>query len=144
MRTCCIVVGMHCQYTIKLYQGPFLLTWIIFNLSVGRKYSHYRVWYENTYPISNFNDSTVEVWKQISNFFPQFFPVWLLTQLGLTFIHVSKRALGNFTGPHNIWDVFTCDDKLCLFDFILLLDIHRNIHYKPVAYATMCCKINNQ
>ena len=44
--------------------------------------THYKVWYEITYPIPNFNGATVEVWEWISNFTQHFtghviaYPFW--------------------------------------------------------------------
>ena len=118
---------LHCCWCavnkkIKRYQEPFLLTWIIFNLSVDKKYAYYRVWYENIYPIPNFNGSTVQVWKWISNFFPHF-TGHVITYIcrDLRLFMLVKRTLGNFMGPHNIWDRFLCDDTRYLFAWSFIL-----------------------
>ena len=42
-----------------------ILTWI-------RNQIHYKVWDEITYPFSNFNSCTVEVWEWVSYFIPYF------------------------------------------------------------------------
>ena len=51
-------------------QGPLLPTW--FNLIPAwiSNYIHFTVGNEITYPFSNFNSATVEVWEWISNFIP--------------------------------------------------------------------------
>ena len=65
--------------------GPLLLTWTNFDLRrtlISSNYIHYKVWDEITYPFSNFNTSTVEVWEWIRNFNPHFtghvitYPFW--------------------------------------------------------------------
>ena len=35
-------------------------------------YIYYKMWYEITYPFSNFNGEAVEVWEWISNFISHF------------------------------------------------------------------------
>ena len=49
-----------------------LLTWFNFNFSMDNNYIHYKVWDEITYPLSNFNGCTVEVWEWMSNLIPHF------------------------------------------------------------------------
>ena len=45
-------------------------------------YIHYKVWDEITNPFPNYNSATIEIWKWISNFIPQFagymitYPCW--------------------------------------------------------------------
>ena len=53
----------------NVYQEPLLLIWLNLNPS---SYIYYKVWDEIAYPFPNFNDTTVEVWKWISNFIPHF------------------------------------------------------------------------
>ena len=56
-------------------------------------YIHYIVWDESTYPFSNLNGATAEVWQCIHNFTPHFtghgitHPWWLVLKL----INVNKR-----------------------------------------------------
>ena len=45
-------------------------TWISIRWVRISNYIRYKVWDEITYPLSNFNGCTVEVWQRISNFIP--------------------------------------------------------------------------
>ena len=50
---------------------------------------------EITYPFQNFNRSTVEVWKWISNFIPHFILdviTYQVSMLRLRFIHINERG----------------------------------------------------
>ena len=60
--------------------GPFLLTWINFNLSMDNNYNE---WDEITYPFPNFNDRIVEFWESMSNFIPHFLGIWLFDHTGI-------------------------------------------------------------
>ena len=42
-------------------------------LWIGNYIIHYKVWYEITYPFTNLNGATAEVWEWKSNFIPHFF-----------------------------------------------------------------------
>ena len=53
-------------------------------------YNHYKVWDEITYPFSNFNGGTVEVWDWMCNFIPRFI-MEVITYSWAKLIHVSKR-----------------------------------------------------
>ena len=54
----------------KLYINSFIPAWI-------SNHIHYKLWDEITYPFSNFNGCTVDVWELINNFIPQF-AVWVI------------------------------------------------------------------
>ena len=70
---------------------------------------HYNVWDEITYPLPNFNISTIEVWGRISNFIPHFtghmitYPCWDL----------SKPILVKEAPPR-----YGCSHKLVIFKLI--------------------------
>ena len=69
-------------FSIFLQCWNILLTRINFNVAWITNYIHYNVWDEITYPFPNFNGTTIEVWKWISNFIPHFpgevitYPCW--------------------------------------------------------------------
>ena len=60
-----IVSAMGTMCPFYYYGLTFTTTWI-------SNYTCYRVWYEITYPFSNINGKTIEVWEWISNFIPHF------------------------------------------------------------------------
>ena len=71
---CCLQNGSHFVSTSKLTAPSFIpviandlgglsLTWINFNLSLGKWYHPLKVWDEITYLFPNFNGYTVEVWE---------------------------------------------------------------------------------
>ena len=62
---------------------PQLPTWLTLIAAWISNYIHYNVWDEITYPYSNFNGSTVEVWEWISNSIPHF-AGHVITQYGRT------------------------------------------------------------
>ena len=51
-------------------QGPLLLIWFNFLLSIEKNHMRSKVWDEITYPFSNFNGCTVEVLEWKSNLIP--------------------------------------------------------------------------
>ena len=59
------------------------------------------MWDEITYPFSNFNGATVEVWEWISYFIPHFtrHVITSVSRLGLKLNHINKRGPWRFTGP---------------------------------------------
>ena len=73
---------LKCMYMSKLSitwptyryrcSGPFYLHGLTLISALISNYIHYKVWDEITYPFSNFNSATVEVWEWISNFIPHF------------------------------------------------------------------------
>ena len=46
-------------------------------------YIHYKVWYEITYPSSNFKVAAIEVWEWIDNFIAHLLGMWLLIHAGI-------------------------------------------------------------
>ena len=66
------------------------------------------VWDEITYPFPNFNGCTVEVWEQISNFYP-YFMVDVITHPCLKLVHINKR------GPNAPYTSHSLTNYVCLF-----------------------------
>ena len=88
---------------VLIHQGPLLLTWFNFDPKMD-KYS-YTQFGEITYPFPNFNGTTVEVWKSISNYIAQFImDVITYPKQGFKLNHFQWR------GP--ISDVTTREDKV--------------------------------
>ena len=50
--------------------GPFYKHGLKSTLAWINKYIHYKMWNEISYPVSNLNGCTVEVWEWISDFIP--------------------------------------------------------------------------
>ena len=69
LKLCNTVTHSYWYYHNKQeHRGSLLLTWIDFNPAWISDSIHYKVWDEITYPLPNFNGTTVEVWEWISNF----------------------------------------------------------------------------
>ena len=72
-----------CDFTIMFpsYQnfwGPLYKHFLTYIPAWVSNYIHYKVWNEITYPFTNFNGATVEVWEWINDFI-LYFPGHVIT-----------------------------------------------------------------
>ena len=73
--------------------GPFYWHDLTLILAWMNNYILYNMWNDITYPLTNFNGATIEVWEWICNFIPYFTGhviTYHTSMLGLKLIHVSK------------------------------------------------------